>query len=166
MVSASSMVPLFERVVREPVWRIQIQKQRQIQNRSQLLPGSVKPNRPLQRQKLRAGETPALPNATANAGTAQSTPLGKENESVMITRFGDAGDDLWRRGGSMRRGARVVTAAVAVTTVVVAVAAAGQAVEVRRVTFRAVISLFGVSEVEVWPDGKWIAYSVETPDME
>src|SRR5271155_819386 len=129
MVSASSMVPLFERVVREPVWRIQIQKQRQIQNRSQLLPGSVKLNRPLQRQKLRAGETPALPNATANAGTAQSTPLEKENESVMITRFGVAGDNLWWRGGIMRRGARVAGVVIAVLMVVVA--AAGQAPEKR-----------------------------------
>ncbi len=62
----------------------------------------------------------------------------------------------------MRRGARVAGAVIAVMTVVVTaavVAAAGQAAEKRAITFKDLISLHRVSEPQISPDGKWIAYS-------
>src|SRR5580700_6975110 len=76
---------------------------------------------------------------------------------------------MWRRGGTMRRGARVIGEAVAVlaaTVAAVAIAAAGQATEKRAITFKDLISLHRVSEPQISPDGKWIAYSVATPDLE
>jgi dipeptidyl aminopeptidase/acylaminoacyl peptidase len=68
----------------------------------------------------------------------------------------------------MRRGARVVGKAIVMLVVVVAVAAvaAGQTAEKRAITFKDLISLHRVSEPQISPDGKWIAYSVATPDLE
>ena len=68
----------------------------------------------------------------------------------------------------MRFDARVVGTAVAVLLAVVAtaVAAAGQTAEKRAITFKDLISLHRVSEPQISPDGKWIAYSVATPDLE
>ncbi len=68
----------------------------------------------------------------------------------------------------MRRGARAigVTVAVLVTAVAAAVVAAAQTVEKRAITFKDLISLHRVSEPQFSPDGKWIAYSVATPDLE
>jgi dipeptidyl aminopeptidase/acylaminoacyl peptidase len=68
----------------------------------------------------------------------------------------------------MGRGARRVGAA---TVLVVAAAAAsavaaGQTAEKRAITFRDLISVHRVSEPQISPDGKWIAYSVATPDLE
>jgi dipeptidyl aminopeptidase/acylaminoacyl peptidase len=71
----------------------------------------------------------------------------------------------------MRRGARVVGAAIVVMVVVATASvatrvAAGQTVEKRAITFKDLISLHRVSEPQISPDGKWIAYSVATPDLE
>jgi dipeptidyl aminopeptidase/acylaminoacyl peptidase len=68
----------------------------------------------------------------------------------------------------MRRGARVigVTVSVLLAMVAAAVVAAGQTAEERAITFKDLISLHRVSEPQISPDGKWIAYSVATPDME
>jgi dipeptidyl aminopeptidase/acylaminoacyl peptidase len=67
----------------------------------------------------------------------------------------------------MRRGARVVGAAiVAMVLVAAAVAVAGQTAAKRAITFKDLISLHRVSEPQISPDGKWIAYSVATPDLE
>jgi dipeptidyl aminopeptidase/acylaminoacyl peptidase len=68
----------------------------------------------------------------------------------------------------MRRGARAigVTVAVLVTAVAAAVVAAAQTAEKRAITFKDLISLHRVSEPQFSPDGKWIAYSVATPDLE
>jgi dipeptidyl aminopeptidase/acylaminoacyl peptidase len=68
----------------------------------------------------------------------------------------------------MRRGARVigVTVSVLAAMVAAAVVAAGQTAEERAITFKDLISLHRVSEPQISPDGKWIAYSVATPDME
>jgi len=67
----------------------------------------------------------------------------------------------------MGRGARVVRAAMVVLVVMVAAAvAAGQTAEKRAITFKHLISLHRVSEPQISPDGKWIAYSVATPDLE
>jgi len=64
----------------------------------------------------------------------------------------------------MRRGARVVGLAVAVLVTVVT--AAGQTAEKRAITFKDLISLHRLSEPQISPDGKWIAYSVSSPDLE
>jgi dipeptidyl aminopeptidase/acylaminoacyl peptidase len=64
----------------------------------------------------------------------------------------------------MRRGARVVGALIAVLAAVVT--AAGQTAEKRAITFKDLISLHRVSEPQISPDGKWIAYGVATPDLE
>ena len=71
----------------------------------------------------------------------------------------------------MRRGAGVVgtviVALVAAVAVLVAIApASGQTGEKRAITFKDLISLHRVSEPQISPDGKWIAYSVATPDLE
>jgi dipeptidyl aminopeptidase/acylaminoacyl peptidase len=67
----------------------------------------------------------------------------------------------------MGRGARIVGAAtVLVAAAVAASVAAGQPAEKRAITFRDLISLHRVSEPQISPDGKWIAYSVATPDLE
>jgi dipeptidyl aminopeptidase/acylaminoacyl peptidase len=69
----------------------------------------------------------------------------------------------------MRRGARVMGEAAAVLAAViaaVAITAAGQATEKRAITFKDLISLHRVSEPQISPDGKWIAYSAATPDLE
>ena len=64
----------------------------------------------------------------------------------------------------MRRGARVVGVVVAV--LMAAVTMAGQTAEKRAITFKDLISLHRLSEPQISPDGKWIAYSVATPDLE
>jgi len=68
----------------------------------------------------------------------------------------------------MRRGARTVGVTVAVLAAVVmaAVIAGAQTAEKRAITFKDLISLHRVSEPQISPDGKWIAYSVATPDLE
>src|SRR5271170_3996913 len=68
----------------------------------------------------------------------------------------------------MRRGTRVVGKAIVMLVVVVAVAAVaeGQTAEKRAITFKDLISLHRVSEPQISPDGKWIAYTVATPDLE
>ncbi len=71
----------------------------------------------------------------------------------------------------MRRGARVVGATIVVMVVVATASvaariAAGQTAEKRAITFKDLISLHRVSEPQISPDGKWIAYSVATPDLE
>jgi dipeptidyl aminopeptidase/acylaminoacyl peptidase len=68
----------------------------------------------------------------------------------------------------MRCGARFVGATIVVLMVVVVAAAVatGQTAEKRAITFRDLISLHRVSEPQISPDGKWIAYSVATPDLE
>jgi dipeptidyl aminopeptidase/acylaminoacyl peptidase len=79
-------------------------------------------------------------------------------------------EDLKRvwRGGTMRRGARIigVTVRVLVAVVVTALVAAAQTAEKRAITFKDLISLHRVSDPQISPDGKWIAYSVATPDLE
>jgi dipeptidyl aminopeptidase/acylaminoacyl peptidase len=94
--------------------------------------------------------------------------LEKKNESVMITRFGDDGDNYKAAGGSMGRGARVVRAAIVglLVVVVAAAVAEGQAAEKRAINFKDLISLHRLSQPQFSPDGKWIAYSVATPDLE
>jgi dipeptidyl aminopeptidase/acylaminoacyl peptidase len=77
----------------------------------------------------------------------------------------------FQRGGSMRRGARVVGAAIVVMVVVATASvaarvAAGQTAEKRAITFKDLISLHRVGEPQISPDGNWIAYSVATPDLE
>ena len=64
----------------------------------------------------------------------------------------------------MRRGARVAGLVIAV--LVAAASAAGQTGEKRAITFKDLISLHRLSEPQISPDGKWIAYSVATPDLE
>jgi dipeptidyl aminopeptidase/acylaminoacyl peptidase len=64
----------------------------------------------------------------------------------------------------MRRGARV--AVVVITVLVTVASAAGQTGEKRAITFKDLISLHRLSEPQISPDGKWIAYSVATPDLE
>ena len=64
----------------------------------------------------------------------------------------------------MRRGARMIGVVVAVLVAVVTVA--GQTAEKRAITFKDLISLHRLSEPQISPDGKWIAYSVATPDLE
>ena len=71
----------------------------------------------------------------------------------------------------MRRGARVVGAAIVVMVVVATASvaarvAAGQTAEKRAITFKDLISLHRVGEPQISPDGNWIAYSVATPDLE
>jgi dipeptidyl aminopeptidase/acylaminoacyl peptidase len=71
----------------------------------------------------------------------------------------------------MRRGARVVGAAIVVMAVVATASvaarvAAGQTAEKRAITFKDLISLHRVGEPQISPDGNWIAYSVATPDLE
>jgi dipeptidyl aminopeptidase/acylaminoacyl peptidase len=67
----------------------------------------------------------------------------------------------------MRRGARVVgVTIVAMVLAAAAVAVAGQTAAKRAITFKDLISLHRVSEPQISPDGKWIAYSVATPDLE
>src|SRR5271154_4711642 len=68
----------------------------------------------------------------------------------------------------MRRGARTVGVTVAVLAAVVmaAVIAWAQTAEKRAITFKDLISLHRVSGAQISPDGKWIAYSVATPDLE
>jgi dipeptidyl aminopeptidase/acylaminoacyl peptidase len=50
--------------------------------------------------------------------------------------------------------------------VVAAAVAAGQSAEKRAITFKDLISLHRVSEPQISPNGRWIAYSVATPDLE
>src|ERR1700722_11570264 len=69
----------------------------------------------------------------------------------------------------MRRGLRAIGVPVALLAAMqVAVVAEGQAqiAEKRAITFKDLISLHRVSEPQISPDGKWIAYSVATPDLE
>src|SRR5271169_4544293 len=68
----------------------------------------------------------------------------------------------------MGRGVRIVGTAVAVLVAMVATAAvaAGQTAEKRAITFKDLISLHRLSEPQISPDGKWIAYTVSTPDLE
>src|ERR1700691_993771 len=68
----------------------------------------------------------------------------------------------------MGRGARSVGAATVLVVAAVAASAvaAGQAAGKRADTFWDLISLHRVSEPQISPDGKWIAYSVATPDLE
>jgi acylaminoacyl-peptidase len=69
----------------------------------------------------------------------------------------------------MGRRVRVMGAAVTVLAAAVAAAAitlAAQTAEKHAITFKDLISFHRVSEPQISPDGKWIAYSVATPDLE
>jgi dipeptidyl aminopeptidase/acylaminoacyl peptidase len=67
----------------------------------------------------------------------------------------------------MGRSMRVIGAAVTLLAAMqVAAVATGQVAEKRPITFKDLISLHRVSEPQISPDGKWIAYSVATPDLE
>lgn len=68
----------------------------------------------------------------------------------------------------MGRGVRVFGGAVTLLAAmqVVTAVAAGQVAEKRPISFKDLISLHRVSEPQISPDGKWIAYSVATPDLE
>jgi dipeptidyl aminopeptidase/acylaminoacyl peptidase len=68
---------------------------------------------------------------------------------------------MGRRAGIVGAATVLVLAAAAASAV-----AAGQTAEKRAITFRDLISLHRVSEPQISPDGKWIAYSVATPDLE
>src|SRR5580658_7105705 len=68
---------------------------------------------------------------------------------------------MGRRAGIVGAATVLVLAAAAASAV-----AAGQTAEKRAITFTYLISLHRVSEPQISPDGKWIAYSVATPDLE
>src|SRR5271170_7316859 len=62
---------------------------------------------------------------------------------------------------------RMRLAAAAVAAVLVSVVAAqAQTSEKRAITFQDLISLHRLSEPQLSPDAKWIAYTVSTPDLE
>ena len=64
----------------------------------------------------------------------------------------------------MGRGVRFVGVAIAV--MLAALTVQGQAPQKRAITFKDLISLHRLSEPQISPDGKWIAYTVSTPDLE
>jgi len=64
----------------------------------------------------------------------------------------------------MTQRTRLVAAAVAVLVSVVT--ASAQSAEKRAITFQDLISLHRLSEPQLSPDAKWIAYTVSTPDLE
>ena len=59
------------------------------------------------------------------------------------------------------RGAAILT-----VTMLGALTANAQVAEKRAVTFRDMISMHRVSDPQISPDGKWIAYVVATPSLE
>jgi dipeptidyl aminopeptidase/acylaminoacyl peptidase len=63
-------------------------------------------------------------------------------------------------------GVRVIGVTVAALVAAAASTASGQTAEKHAITFKDLISLHRVSEPQISPDGKWIAYSVATPDLE
>src|SRR5271168_5165323 len=69
---------------------------------------------------------------------------------------------MW--GEYMTQRTRLVAAAVAVLVSVVT--ASAQSAEKRAITFQDLISLHRLSEPQLSPDAKWIAYTVSTPDLE
>lgn len=64
----------------------------------------------------------------------------------------------------MRKGARIIAALA--TGLLTGYGAAGQAPAKRAITFRDMIALHRVSEPQVAPDGRWIAFTVATPDLQ
>jgi dipeptidyl aminopeptidase/acylaminoacyl peptidase len=70
-----------------------------------------------------------------------------------------------RRGAGVA-GTTIVALAAAVALLAVGVAVQAQTAAKRAITFKDLISLHRLSEPQISPDGKWIAYSVATPDVE
>src|ERR1700733_2007102 len=75
-------------------------------------------------------------------------------------------------GGKVNISARTISRVMAAWVIVTAMAATTpvslQAQEQRKraITFQDLISMHRVSEPQISPDGKWIAYSVSTPDLD
>src|SRR5208282_5502024 len=68
------------------------------------------------------------------------------------------------RGENMTQRTRLLAAAVAVLVSVVS--ASAQLAEKRAITFQDLIALHRLSEPQLSPDAKWIAYTVSTPDLD
>jgi dipeptidyl aminopeptidase/acylaminoacyl peptidase len=66
----------------------------------------------------------------------------------------------------MGRGVRLRFVGLAIAVMAAAFAAQGQAPQKRAITFKDLISLHRLSEPQISPDGKWVAYTVSTPDLE
>jgi dipeptidyl aminopeptidase/acylaminoacyl peptidase len=74
-------------------------------------------------------------------------------------------------GGFMSGGARLLSGMFAVAIAVMLAGLGGLATqaqtgEKRAITFKDLISLHRLSEPQISPDGKWVAYAVATPDLE
>ena len=76
------------------------------------------------------------------------------------------------REEKVNRSARRISECMAAWAVVAAMAAAApvslkaQEQRKRAITFQDLISMHRLSEPQISPDGKWIAYAVSTPDLE
>jgi dipeptidyl aminopeptidase/acylaminoacyl peptidase len=89
--------------------------------------------------------------------------LENRAESAIITRLHDI-YALLDAGGQMSLDTR--TGRAAILAMLFAWLASAQAPQHHPITFKDMISMHRVSDPEISPDGKWVAYTVVTPDLE
>src|SRR5579884_2024970 len=86
--------------------------------------------------------------------------------SDIMQRFESDGESADRQGETMRKNVRLLANLAALVLLAGALSARAQEGAKHAITFDDLIAMHRISEAQVSPDGKWVAYTVATPDMD